>query len=695
MAPSLLYPPPAWKGFQRLLAVLALAGSLRGAAQEPVFHEGDPESVSVRVLRLAEAVPGEASTLLTVRVRNGSRWFVEPLAFQATLRRRGEPARDLLLPRVGAPWHGRAGRAVPPGEELDYLLVVPVTKAEARGLDLRLLQASFFEGAVPEEAPVRAGRIDEGDSVETLQGDRIRVSRIFLENRTELEADALLLARFRNPRRGETLLRFRLQPGEARPFTVEGLPLDALGEASFVGSEVESARVVDWSLIHPDREEEARALLAAAWEGWIRWPEPAPEVHGRYSFRFEGPDPATGRRTGFLHRGSFELRGTAELRTRPDEGGREDIRLEMLLRRAFGNLRRPAFEDWLGGGRVRYHLRGGPASILEVQRPSQGGGGRPELEYFTVRDGRIQERRDEALRGAARSFRLRPTGDGWLVEGIEEGTGEEDPFPHRWRFLHEQVGGLWIPVRLEEENLFATPENDLRLAVALSGIEVRPPGTSWENRRVPEGPLAERLRRAWEEPWRYPAEPMDLSGRFVLENPGTDALWQGQRRVRGRFVLRGFRGARWDAWEIQIDGRLSERRKTELASVVEDRFRMGLWRDFAARPSFEEAFAGASLREDRGSLQVEDGPFVRVVLSGGRLRSLFLDASTERRFEWAELRGELVAAAVRTGSEEIRFHRRRVGDWILPDRIEMRGVFPDWGPEILSLEALKLRPSGK
>lgn len=202
-----------------------------------------------------------------------------------------------------------------------------------------------------------------------------------------------------------------------------------------------------------------------------------------------------------------------------------------------------------------------------------------------------------------------------------------------------------------------------------------------------EGELASRLRSVWEAPYRYPDAKVRLEGRFRLDNPGTDALWRGLKRVEGTFVLDGFSGGKWATHSIEFDAdSVPAALRAPLADVVDDRFRMWFTRDAAARRPFDEAFAAATVTGTPDRMEIAGGSVRRVEAKDDRLAGLALEGDDrERRFDWTTAFGATVAKAIRTGDEETLTATwlDAGGGYVLPGRVHMKGVFADWGPETI------------
>ena len=235
----------------------------------------------------------------------------------------------------------------------------------------------------------------------------------------------------------------------------------------------------------------------------------------------------------------------------------------------------------------------------------------------------------------------------------------------------------------------------------LGAIEPAPAATARldvELLAEPAGPLAPRLREVWDAPYRYPDGPIDLSGRFRLDNPGTDAMWKGVKRLEGSFALKGFSGGRWTSYDVAFDaGTVPAALEKDLAAVLDDRFRMWFERDPAARRSFAEAFAGATATGTPDRIELDSGDVRRVEVEDGLPAALALESWRRvRKFDWTTAHGARVARTVTTGDETITvtwLPAAGAKGLVLPGRVELRDVFEDWGPEILEFSKWTVKRS--
>jgi len=658
-------------------------------AGDPAFGAGDLSQLSVQAKSVSEAVRGVESALVELEIENSGALHAEPIEFSYTYRVRGEGTVTARVARVTAPFDGRAGRAVPPGDRSVFPIVVPLDPKVARAAKWSVARASFFENASIVTMPVALGAIEEAEAERTLQGDKVPHSLVNVTNTTPYVVDAIVLARFKRPKKAHTLIQCRLEPEETKAWVVNGIPLDVASNSYFWGSEIESVELVDWSFLRSERNADARALLEQAYTDWIAWTAPFHVVRGRYSFRHDGPAaPGSGRELR-SSTGAFVISGESDVVVTPDSGGDEDYRCQLLLLRAFGDMRRKTLEDQLGERAVELHVEGEETVVRA--RDWSGFGDAEGDEYFTLSDGRIVGRTANPLKSEATRLIPRSVSGGYLI--AEERSGSEE-FPHTYWYAHEIVGGLWVPVGVHEDNAFSTPESNVHTSVTLSDVRVFPAAEGVVIEKVvPTGELADRVRAAWDKAYRYPDEPVDLSGSFGIENPGTDALWGGHRKLTGRFVLHGFRGSRWDSWEIDVKGKFSEQQQRHLGALVEDRIRMGAWRDFSGRLPFDEAFLGARFSLDGNAIAVENAFCDRLELRDGRIHAVHF-GDIVRFYRYTSIGGALVANHVMTGRREmIEIKHKRVKGWVLPTRYEFKHVFRDWGPETLVLKGLQVSPA--
>lgn len=210
----------------------------------------------------------------------------------------------------------------------------------------------------------------------------------------------------------------------------------------------------------------------------------------------------------------------------------------------------------------------------------------------------------------------------------------------------------------------------------------------------PSGPVAEALKTVWNASYRYPEEEVKITGEFFVENPATDLMWRGQRKLSGTFTLEGFKRGMWTTRNFVVTSpSLGEPVERALGDVVADRFLMWFPIDISGRASFDEAFAGATITREKGVFTSTSGPFERFEIENGRFSKLTKPRKTEEyTIEYENVAGRWVAKSYKSNQEILRATWKKLSDtWLFPETFEFRGVFgKGWGPERFTLSKVQV-----
>lgn len=677
---------------RHLLPIALLAAvAAPAAAQQPVFTPGDAGHLKVKVSKVEDSIDGLASALVTVTVANPTDSWAEPTEFLFKVK----GVKDVKVqraPRVEAPFHGRAGRAIPPQGKLDYVLAVPLEPKQVNKNGAEVLQASFFDGGALEEPPVEVGDIDEAASEQDLQGTVIRFSRVELKNTSPHVVDVVLRADFKQPRDGEALVRFRLQPHEQRRCTVEGPMLRFNGYADLRGSDLKSVELVDWSALRAGDEDPGRELLRAAFDAQARWPRKQFRYEAEYEVLVETWDWNARERVKYREEGRCTSEdGFATFMTGEGEQTQTGILGSMVLQEANFHLRDPDFESFLDGGTPVLHAVEGEFTIVGVTYPA----GRASLDrWYWIADGLIVAQAHYPFAGEQRIYEREMVGGASAVKSVlhrDIAYGPSD-WDNTLEVVHREVDGVVLPVEVKRARRFNPEENNEYVTVKLKQLRVlgapRDPGV----KPVPEGALADEVRAAWERAYRYDKLPVDLHGKFRMTNGGNDLVWQGVEEVSGTFHIVGFTGLGITDAKITLDGDLREELAYQLADVARDRFGMYMGRDLCGRKSFDEQFAGARFEKQGARIVVHDNLISGLEIRNGRLA--VVELMTDRRLTWKKVDGvDLLTRAEMNAKERIEYDRELVDGLWLPVEVRMYDVFEDWGPEMVFLSELRVAPN--
>jgi len=676
-----------------------LAALFAGAvADEPSFTSGDVRDLKCEVATREAAGPW--SERLAIDVRNGARVAAEPLVFTVRVTPKGKKAAPIerTIARAAFPLAHRFGRPTPPGGKARYWLQIAKPEEGAR-VEAAVAQASWFEGAVPQKPAFAIGRIETAPQRD-LAGTAFDVAKLAIANPLPHAVDVVLLASFSQPKDAKALVGARVAAGATSEVVVTELRV----ELGFVYEEphgpvrIEKAEVVDWCCVGNGPPDAGAAAFLPVYERWLRWPEPAPALRGRFAWSSLAPG------ADLAARGSFRLDAAGAVAIELDAGAKPELAKTLsdgartMVEEALLDLRRAA-PDALDRANVRLVGDG----VVEVRgagfwlgakrgwRLSGSGGSDLEAPSFELRDGRIAGSGFTGRVGDER-WTTEPLRDGWVVKRRQNASGQ---WSQEWSWT--EVRGLPVPTAYRER--FGMPGGGLLRDQQLSLSEVELDGEGPAIAPAPvagEGAVA--LQAAWESGYHYPESRRDLSARFTVEQPGSDMVWAGARKVHGSLRLRGFRGFQLDAsgWrECQVDVADEPLAATQraLAYALSDRLLLWTMRDWNGRAPFAEAFAGATIAapDGEGRFAIEGAAWSRVVVRDGRLAELVRRDGSTQRLTWSKVGDDFVVTRVQSGEEDLKARFVRVGDRLVPTRLDFRAVFgKEWGPEAIELTDVRV-----
>lgn len=673
----------------RILLVLAWAAAGPAPAAEP------SEPLSCRLLRVEPVAKEIEGAILAVEVRNGGARAAEPIRF--TVAPKGA-AREgpIEVRRVDDPVAGRAGRVVPPGGAVTYLLSVPRAARALAGAAVRVTGASFPAGTGVAKPPVVVEGIDCAQEPDEA-GVPVWRTTARLRNLLDRPVDALFLARLREPPGARVLVARRLGPRESVAWVFREAPLllHELRSPRLTGVAARSLELVDWSVIAGDGRAEGEALLRGAWENWARWEEPFPAPRGRFRFRSIAGGAAGAPPSAVS--GAFSLDAGGLVTIVPESP--VDPTLGDAVRRAIGeafaDLRRPAAEAAVAAARPALVEEGAVARVLCEAPPS---GERGPAQVFRIEQGMLRGwEAPDAPRSIFERWTLEAAGARFLVTGrdlFQEAVLRGERPCDRVRFRYGDVDGRIVPLSYARAASYAGGAPD-ETTVEFDAI-------SFDEGAVPALPVEAppEVRAAWEDPYRHPAAPVDFAARFVAENAGTDAVWAGARRASGRLRLDGFAGfGNFLRSEVEVEGSWPEETRRAIAAALIDRLLLWARRDFSARAPFEIAFRGASVAPREGAAgvyEVTNGPCATIVLRDGRIESLDAPSLLGGRLGFETVGASLVHASLERGPARMTGRLADVGGgWILPVEMRFERIFDAaWGPERILLSEARITPRG-
>lgn len=665
-----------------LLSLLIFAGLEpgRGAhdatasanSEEPVFVEGDLDLLEVRILS-SKIIERQAPLhFVEVEVTNKGSVPAEPLSFEFVVpgKSRRDPPRTARVRRVDAPWLGRAGRAVPPGGSLVFPLLAPVSKSESKKAEVEVARASFAD-----YEPI------DGSLIEF----KIEGNQLVLHNHSQREVEAIFSAHITAPEHAKTLLHVRLAPQEQR----ESLLLLALNQdwRGFPFPTIKELELVDWSSIHPVDCTAEVEELRAAYDSRDTWPSIWPGMSG--FFEFGTSSTKTHSCSG---RFSIDRSGAVEVEIEIATSSNIEEECSTFILKACRGLLAPRFDTNFADYEFTL-VEEGATPLLHLSPPA---GAKSQVEeWLWVQDGRIGGIAHSANRlGAREVWESATTDEGWVLTGLEYFAENEELPAVEARWTFGELAAEPVPLRYEWRQREGPRRNKILKQIEFDSLRL---GLDLEfDASPPSGPLADTLRQAWDASYHYPDEPRVLRGKLDIKHPETDWVWRGKGRVRGTYELREFVGTRWGSDTIDLDNKDWNGETYGLWQPIRDRMLLYMGRDFAGRPTFERAFAGASLEELKpGVIRVSDCRIQEVTIGRGLIssyRTTGVDGSVLHSLSYTKAYGEQLVKRVESGDEVIEYAFKEVADgWILPKKVTLKKIFgDDWGPETLSFSKLEI-----
>lgn len=673
-----------------LFLLLSVTPSLAAKRQTgtPEFRSFEPGDLTASVKSAKAVSPKiDTGTLLWVEFANKGELHIEPLEIRLMPKAKGSEA--IEIHRVEEPYFGRAGHAVPPRGKLQFPFLVPVEPKLLKGARVEVLYASASTTAL--ELPERFVEIgkprtsNEFDSRWQRSLDRTTVS---LKNLLERPIQLTFEATYRKPHKATSLVRVSLAPSEQREFVIEGISTGTEFPL-VIGADVKKLELVDWSVHCDDGGAVARDLLAAVWADWHRLPRDLFPLTARFELDVSSS------RFGARSKGNLRIESDGRLELDPDGELASDplAAAEWLGRELAKQLVRESFDELMRNNAVRLEAQG-ETTYIRLERAPFTDSGQPVV--LGVRSGRIVST-SGALRGSRLTNFWSPSTESgpWklLARDDQNATGEPD-IDLRWRFHWDEVQGLELPVRVTAEGsgVWFTEHTNAELKVSDWKFATAPKPPS----AIPSGALADRLRAAWDGIYRYPDPEAVVSGRFRFELPGNDDIWGGHELVEGRFEVSGIEPRFWRKRTFEIDGAHSDAEREVLVNAVADRFLLWSGTDFHRRPSFDVAFAGATLSEADGWIIAENASVAAVRLRRDRLDALRFTNGVEQELRLERIGEHWMVVERKSGIQRITTSWASLGEGVmLPESARFEDVFTTddykWGPERVEWTQLELR----
>ena len=665
---------------------------------QPRFVDGDLANLSCKVLSLD--AKGDSPHRLVVEVQNRGTSSAEPLQFEVTSRGQKDAEPKETFTRAMLPRFARYGRPVLAGGKERYDLTTYLAGNKAQ-FSVRVVAAVWHEGTALPKPDLHIGEPQQVQRT-SLSG-AFGVTQVSLTNPFDREVDVLLRVRLVQPVDRVDLYGVRLPVGRSFDWVISSrgslpvyLPHDLPPGNAVKATEFE---VVDWILVGETPKSAGADQLRAAYEGWHRWPAVSSDITGEVAVR--------GRRKKLNSEDYEDTKFQSSFRVTPDgtvkiEANEASGDARMVLGMAFANLLRPDFETLaarnqlqpLGDSRIALIGPGWDPQQQRGSRLSVAGGTTSfeSVEDLEVRNGRIVS--SGSGDSPRTTWHTQPYGAGYAV--TRRTSASQD-----FAFSYREDGNRLIPTAAMMTtafggNLFSACE------VILSGVrfEGAPPPPP----NPPTGTGVAALRQMWDSAWHLPTGPIEIAANFEVSNSGTDLIWQGQRRLRGKVVMRGI-GRHLEHADFEFEGSHDLARQMALAAVIRDRWGMWYGRDFNDRRPFDEHFAGAVVHaaNDQGLFRIENGPVVEVSTSGGLVRGWrqpglaveftyqkFGDVHAVTRID--EAIGAPDAKSQQRWRSSVLVQLTMVKGQLLPTVLQFERIFgKEWGPELITLTNLELR----
>ena len=714
----------------RILAAIVLFTSLAdlglGQAADPVFESGNTKKLACRILSRKKT-----DFVYRVEVKNKGRLTAEPLEFTFTPRHKAKKKDAVQVRRrFMAPNFGRAGRAVRAGRKLVYYVIAPWGRKAPKDWRVAVTAASFFRGEGVVECPValsdrRTKKVHDAVVDTTIDQVTIR-----MENRLDFPVEFML--RVNDDKSGKThrLYLDRLEPRQVARWGDEShrveefrRPREFAGVPSGTAHEI---TVVDWSVLRDDGATEAAEILRPIYATWYRRTDDF-RFAGRMHYRMRAVLNGESRppRRGTLR---FEADASGIPRAIGDEAFHftEQELIGRAVGEAYHAVVRPGWEE-LASETTISMIAIEPASVA-IDVPN----GQPHPLGF-----RVLEVGNDRLTGTRRFSETTSDFSRWTTREIVAGqwgltkrvdlwrVGEEDREARRvaieWKKTRDghvmprrvtieehgpfDPGSEWARIELDLEYDAIVSTKEKTATSSASPNDGSPPPSKSPDALVPTGPVADRLRAAWESTYRYPPESVDLRGRVAVEHPGTDGIWHGIRPVVADFDWKGYSGRaetmttpfREARYIVKSKAPASDRRAVEKILVA----RSTIWtrQDFAGRRAFDEEFAGTTLRADRkrrGDIIIVGGKLRRVRIRKGRVTRIELRDGTRRDLYSTRIgKHDVVTRIVNRhdgGRNELKATYRKIAKGrLMPVHIELVGWFgDDWGPEVYTYDRIEI-----
>ncbi|HPF12635.1 MAG: hypothetical protein H6827_07720 [Planctomycetes bacterium] len=248
-------------------------------------------------------------------------------------------------------------------------------------------------------------------------------------------------------------------------------------------------------------------------------------------------------------------------------------------------------------------------------------------------------------------------------------------------FQYETVGGVWFPAQMQ---WLHGSEGDARQTLCqLELTAVVPLSKPKALAPPPVGPLADRVRAAWEKPARLHRGPLVVSADFQGDHRRPNAPWDSVEPLESTLELACHAPG---SWRVRARKLAASQGNADSAPPIWDirqLMALGLSRDFSSQLDFDSTFAGAEFLEEEGRIRVIHGPMQALQVEAGRIAGIDWDPQFRQTFRWIELEGQLICFESRVGTETIRFDHERAQGKLIPTGWSFAALEPLEGPRRL------------
>lgn len=666
-----------------LLAAQALV-----EARIPTFANGELNALNCRVVK--RGGKGDFACWLVVEVHNTGTIACEPIAFEVTLpaKRRKDAPRIERFERTKMPRAQRFGRPVLAGKKQLYHVATGLV-GDKRKYSVRVVHASFHDGATIAKPTLLAGKAKQVQA--TSLAGTFPITRVALHNPLAHDLDALFLVTLTQPKDLVELYAVRLAAGQQRDWDIYSRP----GAAMFLHPEAAPGcamratkfELVDWVLAAPPDTAAAKQQWRKAYRSWLRWPDDKPTMRGNYEHRRKRNRFNTDEYDDEFERGVFAIAadGTVTIEGETKTGADDAIV------RAFADVHRKPVDQVIANNKFYVidenciEIQGtgfqthSPATVRVGSQQSKPGAG--DYPWYSIANSRFAGKGMGEWRPSA--WQTRDFGSGYVVTRKSDGTNVET-------FDYAALASLVVPTRWTTTTTYGDKLNKSE-ELTIRGLTHSNPQPIKANPPTGEGAAA--LRKVWQAAARITTKPITVTADLEVQTPGTDLIWHGLPKVRGKLHMVGI-GRHCTELTLDLLGKAQPEVERALASAVYDRFLLWYGKDLNDRPPFDQFFAGARIDKptSKGLYRVHDGHVTGVHVRDGLIQQFDYEGDRHRTFTHKRFADRMFVTSFSMGKAQTKITLTEIQGHVLPSKLHFVQSFGrDWGPETLTLRNLRIR----